>query len=68
MFTLHTSRAVDAAILSPERCAVLAPLLGAETVDAARGRITIIALGFPLPQNLNDHLARGAAIRRALVS
>jgi hypothetical protein len=117
-FTLHTSRAVDAAIdrfvgakemtrtilsatghaqlaslplpadsafarraeltapdaaaaesfFSPARCAALDPLLGADTVDAAQGRITIIALGFPMPQNLNDHLARGAAIRRALSS
>lgn len=117
-FTLHTSRAVDAAIdrfvgakemtrtimavtghaqaalltlpadstfarraeltspdaaaaetfFSPARCAALDPLLAAETVDAAQGRITIIASGFPAPQNLDTHLAHGAAIRRALVS
>lgn len=56
------------AFFSAARCAVLDPLLAAETVDGAPGRITIIALGFPAPQNLSDHLARGAAIRRALVS
>jgi hypothetical protein len=56
------------AFFSPARCAVLDPLLAAETVDGAQGRITIIAMGFPAPQNLSDHLAHGAAIRRALVS
>lgn len=56
------------AFFSPSRCAALDSLLAAETVDAAPGRITIIALGFPAPQNLGDHLAHGAAIRRALMS
>lgn len=53
---------------SPERCAVLDPLLVAESINATPGRITIVATNFPLPQNITEHIARGAAVRRALLS
>ena len=60
--------AAAGAFFSSERCAVLDPLLTVETIDATPGRITILAMGFPSPQGLDAHLARGAAVRRALVS